>query len=149
MPQQSVADSAPPSSTSLLSSCRPSSVTREQVSVKPKSRSGKVNRLVLFGPGGGVGGGVPQNEKKKTRAALVLNLPFILGGERRKKGKEKKEQGRPFFQQLCPGRGGQATAVSCCPSASDCRRLQAFTVTLTRRCPLPQTSVSCPPTMTA
>lgn len=128
----------------------PSSLTREQVSVKLKSQSWKVNRPVLFSPGGGVGGGVPQNEKNK--GGFGVKSSFCSRAEKATKKKEKKKRKNRdvLSPAVLPGPGGGLSdGCQLFPVCQRlCRRLQAFTVTLTRRCP-PQTPVSCPPTMTA
>lgn len=43
---------------------------------------------------------------KKTRAALVLNLPFVLGGESNKKKEKKKRKNRDILSPVAlPGPG--------------------------------------------
>lgn len=102
---------------------RASSLTREQVSVKLKSQSGKVNRLVLFGPGGGVGGGVPQNEKNKGGFGVKSSFCSRGRKQREKKKKRRKERtGTSFLQQLCLDRSGLSDGCQLFPV---CQRLPA------------------------
>lgn len=106
---------------------RASSLTREQVSVKLKSQSGKVNRLVWFSPGGGVGGGAPQNEK--NRGGFGVKSSFCSRGrKRRKKEEKKKRKNRDILSPAAlPGPEGPERRLSAVPrlpaTAGGCRRL--------------------------